>query len=128
MTDAGIDNQRLISFVLRRAGAEVSVAENGRFAVDAAVSAAARGEPFDIILMDMQMPELDGYSATSLLRGMGYAGVIIALTAHAMLTDREKCLSCGCDDYATKPIDRKRLIHLVTSYASKPRPAAALRT
>lgn len=104
VAEDGRDNQRLISLHLRRAGAVVEVAENGQLAVDRLLHAAHLPR-IDLVLMDMQMPILDGYAATTRLRGARYQGPIIGLTAHAMQGDREKCLAVGCDDYVTKPID-----------------------
>lgn len=117
----GPDNQRLISHILRKAGAEVIVVGNGLEAVDAALAELRRGLPFDVILMDMQMPVLDGYDATTRLRDAGYDGAIVALTAHAMAGDREKCLQAGCNDYVTKPIHRAGLLdHIRQQLANRP--------
>jgi CheY-like chemotaxis protein len=103
------DNQLLISRMLRRGGATVHLAENGRIGMEMALKWSAEGNPFHVILMDMQMPEMDGYEATRRLRETGYTGKIVALTAHAMSSDRQRCLDAGCDDFATKPLDRKTL-------------------
>jgi CheY-like chemotaxis protein len=101
VAEDGIDNQRLISFLLKKAGAEVVVVDNGQVAMEQALAAQAEGKPFAVILMDMQMPVMDGYTSTSRLRAAGYAGVIIALTAHTMSGDQQRCLDAGCDNYAT---------------------------
>ena len=116
LAEDGLDNQRLIAHLLRQAGLDVTAVANGQEAADAALQAEASDQPFDVVLMDMQMPVLDGWAATRLLRQRGYAGKIIALTAHAMTADRERCLEVGCDDYATKPINRTRLLAVVAAH------------
>lgn len=120
LAEDGLDNQRLISSHLRRAGAEVTIAENGRIAVDL-----VRRESFDILILDMQMPELDGYGAASELRRRGFSRPIIALTAHAMAEDRTKCIRAGCTDYLTKPIDKRLLLSTVRDYLDLSRQQAA---
>jgi len=110
LAEDSVDNQRLIGYILRKSGAEVTIVDNGQMAIDAALGSDREHRPFHLILMDMQMPVKNGYEAVALLREAGYQGRIIALTAHAMGGDVEKCLDAGCDDHAVKPIDRSRLI------------------
>jgi CheY-like chemotaxis protein len=118
LAEDGPDNQRLISHLLIKAGAQVTLTEDGKQAAEAALGAWDAGHPFNLILMDMQMPVMDGYEATRLLRAKGYEGPIIALTAHAMATDRDKCIQAGCDDYSCKPINRKALILTICEHTS----------
>jgi CheY-like chemotaxis protein len=125
LAEDGIDNQRLLSYVLRAAGADVVVVENGKLALELALSHRDRAQDFELILMDMQMPVMDGYSATIELRQSGIDCPIIALTAHAMASDRQKCLEAGCTDYASKPIDRKSLVKLVARHLTGDRRQAS---
>jgi PAS domain S-box-containing protein len=118
LAEDGPDNQRLIRLVLLKAGLEVELAENGRVAFDKAM-ASLNDRPFDLILMDIQMPQCDGYEATRMLRQAGWNRPIVALTAHAMVGDREECLKAGCDGYTTKPIDRKVLLATIAQFLAK---------
>jgi CheY-like chemotaxis protein len=100
-------NRDMLSRRLVRKGYEVVVAVDGQAGVDMASS-----ESPDLILMDMSLPVMDGWEATRRIKGEASTGAIpvIALTAHAMASDREKALDAGCDDYDTKPIDLQRLL------------------
>jgi CheY-like chemotaxis protein len=97
----------------------VTAVEDGLQAYDLAFGAWREKDPYDIVLMDMQMPVMDGYTATSKLRSQGYAGIIIALTAHAMKEDRERCIRVGCDEYATKPVNVPALLQSMAALAGK---------
>ena len=118
LAEDGPDNQRLISCLLRGAGAELTIVENGLEAVSEVARAGADGRPYDLLLMDMQMPVLDGYRATLDLRRTGFDRPIIAVTAHAMSGDRQKCLDAGCDDVVTKPFDRVTLLRAIAQRLS----------
>ncbi|MFN0009993.1 MAG: PAS domain S-box protein [Planctomycetota bacterium] len=113
LADDARDNQKIVSWHLRRAGAQVEVAEDGLIAMEKALAAEAAGTGYDVVLMDMQMPRLDGFAATKKLREQGFSRPIVALTAHAMTGDREQCLAAGCDDYATKPIDPHEIVRVI---------------
>lgn len=117
------DNQRLIRHLLHRAGAKVALADNGQSAVELALHAAGQGSAYHLILMDMQMPVLDGYEATSRLRAAGYRQPIVALTAHALRSEHEKCRAAGCDDVCTKPVDRAALIAAIRRRVVQGEPA-----
>ena len=116
LAEDGPDNQRLVAWILGREGADVVVVGDGRQALEAV--GAANGSAFDLVLMDMQMPEVDGYRATELLRERGAALPIVALTANAMTDERERCLRVGCSDYLSKPIDRQQLIAVCERFAN----------
>ena len=110
LAEDSVDNQRIIALILSNAGFEVSIAENGQIACDKGLAALNEGKPYDMILMDMQMPLMDGCEATRQLRAGGYTSPIVALTASATVDDRRKCLDAGCDFYISKPINRAELL------------------
>ena len=99
--------------LLRREGAEVEIVENGQLALDA-----IERTPYDVLLLDMQMPICDGYTAARTLREKGSSIPIVAVTAHALPGDREKCLDAGCDDYMTKPVDASLLVEMCRRYGT----------
>jgi PAS domain S-box-containing protein len=113
LVEDGADNQRLLRMQLSTGGSVVS-ALDGQMAVDLATT-----QPFDLILMDMQMPVMDGYAATAELRRRRLTIPIVALTAYAMAEDRAKCLASGCNAYLSKPVDEETLVAAVNEYLGK---------
>jgi CheY-like chemotaxis protein len=116
LAEDGKDNQRLISFLLERAGLEVVVVGDGGAAVDQTLSRDQAGNGFDAVLMDLMMPVMDGRDAVAQIRRAGLTVPIIALTAHAMSGVREECIDAGFDDYASKPVDRNELFETLSRY------------
>ena len=106
VVDDGEENRDLLSLVLGQFGMDVTAVASAVTAIELALK-----DPFDVILLDMQMPVMDGYTAASTLRGKGYTRPIIAVTAHAMKSDEEKCLAAGCSGFLTKPVNIDRLFH-----------------
>ena len=107
-------NQALIQVLLQKMGFEVTIVEDGQQAIEQ-----VRKEAFDIIFMDMQMPVVNGYDATQQIKAMGIRTPVIAVTAHAMKGDKQKCFDAGCDDYIAKPIDRKKMEQIISEHLSK---------
>lgn len=112
IADDSPDNQRLFGHHLRKAGAHVTVADDGSHAIEV-----CECQPFDLVLMDMQMPVLGGLEATEQLRARGHTLPIIALTANAMAEDRQRCLDAGCDEYLSKPIKASLLVECCHHWA-----------
>ena len=103
LVEDNIDNQRLISMYLKKLGADIVIANNGKEAIEQTA-----GTDFDLILMDMQMPVMNGIDATIRLREMDYNKPIVALTANAMKEDMDACYQAGCDDFIHKPISQQK--------------------
>ena len=108
-------NQLLIQVVLTKLGLQVSLACDGAEAVKKATE-----ESFDLIFMDIQMPNLNGYQATQILKKKGVRTPIVALTAHAMEGDRQRCIDAGCDDYLSKPVNKNKMIEMLGKYLNPP--------
>jgi signal transduction histidine kinase/CheY-like chemotaxis protein/HPt (histidine-containing phosphotransfer) domain-containing protein len=111
LAEDNVDNQNLFRIFLGRLGADVSIVDNGALAVEEALQGA-----YDLVLMDMQMPVMDGLEATRKLRECDYRGPVVALTANAMKEDIEKCLAAGCDAFLSKPVDRVRFNQVISMY------------
>jgi two-component system CheB/CheR fusion protein len=128
-----VDDRSEIRFLARqfieKSGASVEIAVDGDDALRTIERSERRDEPFDIVLLDMQMPVKDGYTTARELRDRGFSQPIIAVTAHAMQGDRQRCLDVGCNDYTPKPLEQRRLLELISQYCGKPaRPGAARAT
>ena len=108
-------NLNLTEIQLSRMGLDIVSVNNGQQAIDMALS-----QPFDMIFMDIQMPIIDGFVATSRIREYGVNTPIIALTAYAFDEDRQKCLDAGCDDYISKPVDPDIMHEIVKKYCPQP--------
>jgi PAS domain S-box-containing protein len=111
VVDDVVDNQNLVSLFLKKSGVEVDVAGNGKEALNK-----IENSSYDVILMDMQMPVMDGYSATKILRERGFKKPIIALTAHALKEETDRCLEVGCDEYLSKPFLKDELLSKISHY------------
>lgn len=114
VVEDSVDNQNLFQRILTRAGASVDVADNGAVGVEKALAG-----DFDLILMDIQMPEVDGYEALKRLKIQHYTHPVLALTAHAMKEERDRAISFGFDGYLTKPVSRSDLIGSVSAALKK---------
>jgi two-component system CheB/CheR fusion protein len=108
------DMRYLIQSCIEDAGATVSGARDGQVGLQSTVEAMSAGRPFDAIVLDMQMPTMDGFEAAPRLRNAGFRGLLVALTANAMKGTKERCLSVGCDEYLAKPVDRLQLLNVLS--------------
>jgi len=111
LAEDSLDNQQLVSMHVRNTGAEITVVENGEKAVEAGLNG-----DYDLILMDMQMPVMDGAEAIKMLREIGYTKPIVSFTANAMKEDRKVCFEAGADDYLVKPIDMEHFHEVLSRY------------
>ena len=110
--------------ILKKAGAQVDIAENGQVAWQMVEQANASATPYDMLLTDIQMPVMDGYTLASKVREHGWQLPVVALTAHAMSEERQRCLDAGCDDFTTKPIDKRSLLTICQRWMPVASPVA----
>ena len=111
VVDDSSENRTLLNIYLKRTGAEVLTAEDGQIGIEKVFEFLP-----DVVLMDIQMPRVDGHEAMRTLRAQGFSKPIVALTAHAMREERDRCFESGCTDYLTKPIDKEKLIQVLSRY------------
>lgn len=121
LVEDGVDNQRLISTILRKVGATVDIAENGEEGLKFWRRGIESNQTYDLIVSDMQMPVLDGYTMVRRLRSDGVKIPVVALTAHALPEDRHKCFDAGCNEFVTKPIDRRHLLEVLYQFCGEKR-------
>jgi len=114
LVEDNADNQQLVAMYVGKTGANLDIAENGRQGVDMALA-----NNYDLVLMDMQMPVLDGLEAITILRKQGYTRPVVSLTANAMMSTREKCIKAGADDYLVKPIDLTQFYDTLNTYLAE---------
>ncbi|MBX3354128.1 MAG: response regulator [Phycisphaeraceae bacterium] len=119
LAEDGADNQRLLRHHLEREGMSVVAVSDGAAALEVATAADRRGQPFDLALVDMQMPRLDGLGATRALRDSGFRGPIIVLTAHDVAGAREACLAAGSSEVLAKPIERHQLLESIRRHLER---------
>ncbi|WP_425619029.1 ATP-binding protein [Anatilimnocola sp. NA78] len=124
LAEDGPDNQRLILMILKKAGAQVDIAENGQVAWQMLEQANASATPYDLLLTDIQMPVMDGYTLAGKVREHGWQLPVVALTAYAMPEERLRCLDAGCDDFSSKPIDKQSLLTICQRWMPVASPVA----
>ncbi|MGH2570066.1 MAG: response regulator [bacterium] len=108
-------NRQLVRAILERFGATIIEAKNGREAVERVAEERSAGRALDLVLMDLTMPELDGFGATRELRAAGFAAPIVAITGNGTESDRRECLASGFDDFAAKPVRKDKLLEIVAT-------------
>ncbi len=124
MAEDNVINQRVGKLILQRAGLDIDLVSDGSEAVDA-----HRANPYDLILMDCQMPTMDGFEASRRIRDLPQKQpIIVAVTANALVGERERCLNAGMDDYLSKPFQAEQLVDVVARWVAIRRAAAVSRT
>ncbi len=118
-----LEISRFIAWVLRRAGAQVDVAANGREAIEKFSTQADAGSDYQLVLTDIEMPEIGGFELVELLRARGTNVPIVALTALDRADDRQEVLAAGCNDYLIKPAEKWELVRVCQQWMGKPAPS-----